>query len=131
MKLQFRDYRDIDEFQFDKDNNFNTDSAVCKSDWNDADSIEILSPLSSGKFTIRGNEDSWTVGCQNIFAIINDERELIFLATDINSYRYDAKDRLIQAHADLTNLKDRGWQVCTEEELDNKEFIDGYMPDVF
>lgn len=131
MKLQFRDYHNMDELQSDKDDNFNIASGVCDSEWNDADSIETTSPLSSGKFTIRGDEDSWTVGCQNVFAIINDERELIFLATDINSYRYDAKERLRQAYDDLTNLKNHGWQICTEEEMDNKEFIDGYMPDVF
>ncbi len=131
MKLQFRDYRDIDEFQFDKDNNFNTDSAVSSSGWNDANSIEILLPHPSGKFSIRGDKDGWTVGCQSVFAIINDDKELIFVITDINSYLYNVKDRLIQARADLKNLKHRGWQVCTEEEMDNKEFIDGYMPDVF
>lgn len=143
MQLQFRDYNNINYFNNDKDANFNSDGAYthCASGWQNDDSIRIEdTDHVTGKFSIRGNNDGWTIGCQKVFAIINDEHKLIYVTPHDSIYvsrsngpdmRDTIRERLLQVHEDLVKLLNNNWLIQTEEEIENIEFIDNYMPDVF
>lgn len=142
MMIRFFDYRNEHDYERAKENNFDSVYAECYSDWKNPDNISIFNIEESGKFRVAfdstGN-NRWWVGCQRLFAIINENREEIYRSPydniSINDRSPEELERVVKVREDLLALEANGWKPVPDEERAIKNYIEdcdnAYMPDIF